>query len=113
MKRYIRSAEDNLNSQKANELAHQIEQLFRSEDIPFLYVDIAEGEDEGDEEIFIVAKVYGDWRNDCDRAGELVENAFHPDSAEFEECDKFDYPELGLTYGSDSCIVRWSFVWNI
>lgn len=113
MKRYIRSAIVSSLAARTRELVHEIEELFKSEDIPFLYVDAIEGEDEGDEQIYIVTKVYGDWRNDCDRAGELVEQRFHPNRADFEERDKYDYPELGLRYGSDSCIVNWAFVWTI
>lgn len=111
MKRYIRSAEDNLNSQRADELAHQIEQLFKSEDIPYIYVDVLEEGEFGD--IFIAALVYGDWRNDCDRAGELVEAALHPDRSDFEERDLDDYPDLGLSPGSDSCVTAWSFHWDV
>ena len=91
-----------------SELVSEIEKLLDGEEIPYDYVDSINDDD--DDEIFIIVKTYGDWRNDNDRAHELIVNKFHPDSDYSEETDD-DLEDYGLSPGSDSCVVRHEFIW--
>lgn len=110
MKRRVYSSQsESVVSEKGSELVRQIEKLFNKEEIPYDYVDCISEEDE--DEIFIVAETYGDWRNDNDRAHELVVENLKPDRDVWEETDD-DLSDYGLSAGSDSCIVRHEFIWN-
>lgn len=91
-----------------SKLAEAIEKLLDVEKIPYDYVDSINDDD--DDEIFIIVKTYGDWRNDNDRAHELIVNKFHPDSDYSEEADD-DLKDYRLSPGSDSCVVRHEFIW--
>lgn len=105
MKRMIRAT----SQLSGSELEKQIESLLDAEDIPYDYVECIS--DEGDDETFVVVVTYGDWKNDNDRAHELIVDKFHPDRDDFEEKD-VDLSDYGLSEGSDSCVVKHEFIWN-
>lgn len=97
---------NNLYRISGSDLVSEIEKLLDAEEIPYDYVD----SDDDDDEVFVVVKTYGDWKNDNDRAHELIVNKFHPDSDYAEETDD-DLKDYGLSPGSDSCVVRHEFTW--
>ena len=106
MKRYIKSSSDI----SGDDIALKIENLFKQEDIPYIYVECID-----DDPVMIVAITYGDWKNDNDRADYLVETNFHPSRTEYEDKDPYDYfdgAEAEKFIGSDSCVTKHEWVWN-
>lgn len=111
MKRYVKSSNDMQIS--GDELALKIEELFKKEDIPYIYVECIE--DDPEYGIMIIGVTYGDWKNDNDRADWLVEQNFHPTSSEYEDKDPYDYldEETAARYeGTDSCVTKHEWIWR-
>lgn len=109
MKRYIKSSSDI----SGDSLALKIENLFKKEDIPYIYVQCVDVDD--DDPVMIVAVTYGDWKNDNDRADYLVETNFHPSHTDCEDKDPYDYfdeAEAERFIGSDSCVTLHEWVWE-
>lgn len=105
MKRWIHAS----TSLSGQELERQIEDLLDTEDIPFAYVECISEDDE--DEIVIVVKTYGDWKNDNLRAHDIIVKRFNPDRHDWEQTDD-DVEDYGLTPGSDSCVDRHEFIWR-
>lgn len=112
MKRFILTAID-ITSQfsSADELASAIEELFEQEGIPYSYVDVGDDGSSGEEWI-IISKTFGDWRNDNDRADELVKEHFNPYYMYMREVDA-NLRDYGLSEGSDSCVCKHTYLWYI
>lgn len=94
----------------ADNLCNNIEQLLAKESIPYVFTDIAD-----DRPPFIVVVTYGDWKNDNDRAHDLIEETFNPTKSNWEEVDPADYLDddvLDSFRGSDNCVVRHEFIWE-
>ena len=96
-----------------SDLESKIENLLDSEEIPYIYVNVEEDYDDDQAGAFVVT--YGDWRNDNDRAGDLLQKHFHPDEYEMEEKDPYDYldEDVAARYeGTDSCVCMHRLYWN-
>lgn len=108
MKRYIRS--NTASQMSGEELEVAIENLFKKENIPYVYVECID-----DDPIMIVAITYGDWKNDNDRADVLVKEAFNPTSIDYEDKDPYDYLDDELAdrfQGSDNCVTKHEYIWE-
>lgn len=114
MKRLIKAALSvDVPLEDSEKLVEAIETALTEEDIPYVFVNSICDPD--DDEIFIVAVTYGDWKNDNDRADDVIKQKFNPDSVFSEDVDPYDYidDELAARYeGSDSCVTRHEWIWN-
>lgn len=105
MKRYIRATIELSNTEIEDKVSH----LLDNENIPYDYVEVISEED--DEDRILIVVTYGDWRNDNDRAHQLIVDKFNPDEDNYEDMD-VDITRYGLSEGSDSCVTRHEFIWN-
>ena len=111
MKRYIRCAmTEEAAIKQGRKYAKAIRTLFDREEIVYAHV---QENGSWEEEIRVVAEVYGDWRNNNQRALELIEDEIRPDSVSGRELDRYESRRAKRFEGTDSAVMRIYCTWDV
>ena len=93
-------------------MVSKIKRLFNKEDITYTMV---QGLEDDDYKAFIIAILYGDWKNNNDRGDELVKDNCNPTSSNYEDVDPYDYLRKAIASkleGTDGCVTKYEWIWE-